>query len=98
MIPAHILIPADATLPALYATENVKDPVAQVKLFTPDAGWTWYITEYDPAERRAFGMVVGLETEIGYISIDELEAVRGPMGLKIERDLHWTPRPLSQCK
>ena len=22
----------------------------------------------------------------------------GPLGLKIERDLHWTPKPLSECQ
>lgn len=47
-------------LPPLYATESVKDPVAQVKFFTPWAGWTWYATEFDGvdtflrARRRAW--------------------------------------------
>lgn len=45
-----------------------------------------------------FGVVVGFERELGYWRLSELEGVRGPMGLRIERDLHWTPRPLRECK
>lgn len=44
-----------------------------------------------------FGLVDGFEEELGYFSLDELQSVRGPGGLRIERDLHWAPRPLSQC-
>lgn len=73
------------------------DPIARVKFFTPDSSWTYYVTEYDPVERLCFGLVVGLERELGYFSLDELESVKGPLGLAIERDLHWNPRPLSQC-
>lgn len=86
-----------ATLPPLYATEKEADPIVRVKFFTPDSSWTWYVTEFDPVERRCFGLVIGLERESGYFLLDELEAVRGPLGLPIERDLHFEPRPLSQC-
>jgi hypothetical protein len=84
-------------IPSLYATENVSDPVAHVKFFTPDSSWTWFLTEFDPKQRLCFGLVLGLERELGYFGLDELEEVRGPLGLPIERDLHWPARPLSQC-
>ena len=33
--------------------------------------------------------------ELGSVYIPELVAVRGPFGLRIERDLYWTPsKPL----
>jgi hypothetical protein len=32
------------TIPRLYATENEKDPIVHVKFFTPDSGWTWFVT------------------------------------------------------
>lgn len=85
-----------ARLPPLYATETavLADKVAQVKLFTPWAGWTWYLIEYDPAPRLAWGWVIGLEQEAGYVSIDEIEAIRGPGDLRIERDLHFRPARL----
>jgi hypothetical protein len=84
-------------IPPLYATENVSDPVAHVKFFTPDSSWTWFVTEYSPEQRLCFGLVLGLERELGYFSLDELEEIRGPLGLPIERDLHWQARPLSKC-
>lgn len=87
-----------ATLPRLYATENDEDPIVRVKFFTPDSSWTWYVTEFDPNERLCFGLVDGLECELGYFSLDELESAKGPLGLPIERDLHWTPKPLSKCR
>lgn len=86
-------------LPPLYSQEDLgSDALAQVKFFTPWTSWTWYASEYDPAERLFFGVVVGHERELGYFSLDELEQVRGPGGLTIERDLHWTPKPLKECR
>ena len=64
-----------------------------VKLFTPDANATWLLTELDPEEPdRAFGLCdLGLGyPELGYVSLTELEGLCGPMGLKVERDLHFT--------
>ena len=97
---AHDLIPAElaAAIPKLYAAEKVKDPTAYLRWFTPDSNWTWWVLEYDPDERLAFGLVKGMESELGYISLDELLAARGPLGLRVERDLHFRPKPLSQCR
>jgi hypothetical protein len=33
------------TLPSLYSQESSSAPIVHVKLFTPDTGWTWFITE-----------------------------------------------------
>lgn len=87
-----------AGLPPLYAQENVKDPIVHAKFFTPDSSWTWYVTEgqADGDDFRFFGFVCGLEDEWGYFVLSELEAVRGPLGLFIERDLYFQPAPFSQ--
>jgi hypothetical protein len=64
-----------------------------VKLFTPDGGATWLLTELDPDDPDiAFGLCdLGLGfPELGSVSIAELESVRGKLGLPIERDLHFT--------
>lgn len=83
-------------LPRLYECEKQGlDAVAQVKFFTPDGSWTWYATEYD-GEDVFFGLVVGHETEMGYFSLSELLSVRGPLGLPIERDLYFIPKPLKE--
>lgn len=70
-----------------------------VKLFTPDAGCTWLLTEIDPEDTdRAFGLCdLGLGyPELGYVSVSELESVRGRLGLPVERDMHFvTSKSLS---
>jgi DUF2958 family protein len=95
---AHDLIPPwlASIIPALEATKIEPDPLVHVKLFTPDAGWMWYITEYDDAKRLAYGFVRCQNPEMRYISLRELSALRGPKGLLIERDLFWQATPLSR--
>jgi hypothetical protein len=63
-----------------------------VKLFTPDAGCTWLLTEIDPEDADiAFGLCdLGLGfPELGSVSISEIAALRGKLGLPVERDLHF---------
>ena len=87
-------------LPALYAQDGRGyDAVAYVKFFNPTGAATWYATEFD-GEDTFFGLCdLGWgEPELGYFSLAELRSVRGPFGLGIERDLHWRPRPLSECR
>lgn len=79
--------------------EAEADFIPVVKLFTPDAGCTWLLTEIDPDDPdRAFGLCdLGMGSpELGYVSLEELASVRGRLGLPIERDLHFSgDRPLS---
>ena len=85
-------------LPPLGAQDGLGfNATAHLKLFTPDAQCTWYCTEYDPEQRLFFGLVIGLEQEVRYVGLDELEAARGPLGLAIERDRHFKPAPLKKC-
>ena len=85
-------------LPPLYANEELGlDALAQVKYFTPDSNWTWYASEFD-GEDIFFGLVSGFEVELGYFALSELEGVRGPLGLPIERDLHFEPKTLKELR
>ena len=86
-------------LPPLYSQENLGgEAIAYVKFFTPDNSWTWYTTAGSPEgdDFIFFGLVEGHEKELGYFSLKELESVRGPMGLPIERDLYWQPKTLAE--
>ncbi len=71
-----------------------------VKFFTPDSCWTWWAVSASQDEKSGdvqfFGLVDGLEKELGYFWLSELEGIRGPLGLQIERDLYWNPVPLSE--
>lgn len=83
-------------LPPLGATEDQgMQAIAHVKFFTPDAGWTWYAAEFDGVD-TFWGLVIGLEKEVGYFSLSELQSVRGKLGLPVERDLYFTPTPLEK--
>ena len=80
------------------------EQIAHVKFFTPDADWTWYAIEGEPIFNDAgeevdfffFGLVDGFKKEFGTFALSELLDVRGALGLPIERDLYWTPKPLNQ--
>lgn len=81
-------------LPKLYECEEQGlNALALVKFFTPDSNWTWYASEFD-GQDIFFGLVSGLEVELGYFSLSELQSVRGPLGLPIERDLYFVPQTL----
>ena len=101
---AHDLFPEwlRAQTPDLTATRYETDPTLRCRFFTPDSNWTWYVIEagrcVDLAGERDilfFGYVEGLEKEFGYFSRNELASIRGPMGMRIERDLYFAPRMIS---
>lgn len=72
--------------------------IVVAKFFTPDSNWTWYATEFDAENGEFFGLVKGFETEYGYFSLAELEGAKGPMGLPIERDLHFKEITVGEVK
>lgn len=63
------------------------------KFFAPVGSWTWYVLEGDIQEDgdwMFFGIVVNdYGAEYGYFSLKELENLKLPFGLKIERDLYF---------
>ena len=89
-------------LPKFGATEKKKPeevPIV-VKFFTLWNKWAWYTIEGEKQEDGSwlfFGWVHGDFPELGYFSLTELEEVRGPMGLKIERDMHFSNHTLAEC-
>ena len=87
-------------LPTSEMTDNVPSDelMAKVKYFTPDGNATWYGVAYDPDDRLLLAWCdLGLGyPELGFVSLDELEGIRGKLGLPVERDLHWQPVPLSE--
>ena len=87
------------TLPPLYSQESSRAPFVHAKFFTPDAGWTWLITEGSEQDDRdwlLFGYVIGLEEEWGYFLLSEIVSVRGPLRLPVECDLRFHPGPVDE--
>ncbi|MCQ8186508.1 DUF2958 domain-containing protein [Parvularcula maris] len=72
--------------------DDTKDHLPVVKLFCPWGAATWLLTGLDPEDdNTAFGLCdLGLGfPEIGYLSLSELRSLKGPFGLRVERDLHF---------
>lgn len=78
---------------------NCFDFFPVVKLFTPDGACTWLLSEIDAEDPDiAFGLCdLGMGVpELGTVSLSELAAVRGRLGLPVERDLHFeADKPIS---
>jgi len=81
----------------LKGTRNERDFSPVVKLFVPWGAATWLLTECDFGG-IAFGLCdMGFGSpELGSLDLQELADIRGPGGLRVEQDLHWsTEKPLS---
>jgi len=80
-------------------TDENYDPPPVVKLFTPDGSATWLLASLDPeCPDIGFGLCdLGFGyPEMGSVRLSEIEAIRGGLGLPVERDLHFTAKkPLS---
>jgi len=83
-------------LPSTDEASAMDDPTVWVKFFFPDAGWTWFVCGYGPEDELCWGLVDGHEIELGDFSLRELRQIRGNLGCKLERDLYFDPRPMSQ--
>ena len=71
-------------------TENFKPAL---KLFCPWGAATWLFTEWD-GEDELFGLCdLGMGSpEMGYASLAEIQSIKHFSGLKIERDILFTPK------
>lgn len=80
--------------------EGNKDPLVIARFFNPCGAGTWFATEYDPVDKIFFGYVSifgDWNDEWGYFSLAELEDFKGAFGLGIERDLHFSEKPMSEA-
>lgn len=90
-------------LPALYSQDGkpADEIKIAVKFFAPWNNWKWFVTEgqYDEDQKTwmFYGLVKGHETESGYFTLAQLESVRGPGGMRIERDISFK-RTLAEVK
>jgi Protein of unknown function (DUF2958) len=99
MLDEDLLHVEDRVRLLVQALADERDPFPVVKLFMPDAGATWLLTESDPDEPdRLFGLCdLGLGfPELGYVSLSEIKEIRGHLGLPVERDASFVAnKPLS---
>ena len=84
-------------LPTIGSNEkNNKEHIAHVKLFG-GSNWSWFISEFNPDTKECFGYVEGLENELGFFSLTELEKIRfKPFNLPVERDICFESTPIKE--
>ena len=87
--------------PALYETEDKSPEEIKViaKFFNPVGPGRWFAVEYDPQDRIFFGFVNlgdNETAELGYFSLDELESLKLPFGLTIERDKYFGDHSIAE--
>jgi hypothetical protein len=83
----QLLANCQAQIARMDAGEADIDFKPVVKLFTPDAQCNWLLTELG-LDDIAFGLCdpgMGCP-EIGFVSMTEIRALSGPLGLPVERD------------
>lgn len=70
------------------------DPLPLVRLFNPMGRAVWLVSELYADDDTLFGLAdLGFGCpELGISSLHEIEAIRLPMGLRIERDIAFTTR------
>lgn len=90
----------ESKFPKLGDTERLdpKDIPIIAKFFDPCGSWTWYATEGERVGNDFifFGLVRGFDNELGNFTLSELQEVKGPLGLGIERDLHFGKHTLAE--
>lgn len=95
----ELLTVSDRVALLVQALSDDRDQPPVLKLYLPDGGATWLISEVDPDDTdRLFGLCdLGLGfPELGYASLKEITELRGPLGLPVERDTHFVAeKPLS---
>jgi len=97
-------------LPSLYSQQNEEDPLVICKFFNSMSSMTWYAIEGSPVDEDGyfdtdkekvdflfFGWVYSDFPELGYFSLSEMQQLKVG-GLGMERDLHFTPKKLSEVK
>lgn len=94
-------------IPTLYSQDGNADPIAWVKLFLPEGRWTYFVTEYsevapDGTPDLMFGYLLSMLgddcDEWCYMELDQVAEIRSlTLGLPVERDLWFNPKPLSEA-
>lgn len=79
-------------LPPLYAQEAEDDPVVFARFFLPGTYTAWYVTggEAEGDDFLFYGFVSQPENKFAEFRLSQLEALRGPQGHSVQRDLTFT--------
>jgi hypothetical protein len=79
-------------LPPRYSQEADDEPVVYAHYFLPETASSWYVCEGQPEgeDYLFFGFVTFPDADFRSFLLSELQALRGPLGQTVERDLTFT--------
>ena len=93
----------ETNIPKIGSTEYVENPEIKTHYFNPCGRGDWYVLE---GEKQTdgnwlfFGYVKSPITPdfdgLGYFTLKELDSVKLPFGLGIEREVYWNEKPLKE--
>ena len=92
MLDSHI-----EDLPPLRSQRSHFNPLVYCRYFSPDCSRSWLViegTRFEDDFCFFCCMLNGRQQRWGTILLSELSRFRGPMGMPVERDTRFVPRPL----
>ena len=97
-----IIVPEElrGKIPQLGEASAQADPTVWLKFTCAEAGWTWYIIEFEPVGQDAilYGYTVGWAEEVGYFHQSDLDLKSAQWGFPILQDAAFEPCPLSEIQ
>ena len=81
-------------LPALGSTAEESNPMVVAHFFNPCGAGDWYVIEGGEVngDYEFYGIANIIAPDFGSFRLSELESLKLPLGLTIERDLYWQPK------
>ena len=79
----------------LYSTDGKTTAKSICKFFNSCGAGTWHVFEgqkLDDGDWLFFGVACIHEMELGYFRLSDLLSLRLPFGMKVERDMYYTPK------
>ena len=61
------------------------------KFFDPMGSWKWFLMNKHKDDNYCWGIVKGISVEVGSFNIEELQNLKLPFGMAVERDLYFEP-------
>ena len=91
----------EAKIPEMGQFENDENPTIIAHYFNPIGQGDWYVIEGEKDETNNwmfYGLVDLHFREYGYFSLKELENIKLPYGMGIERELYWNPITIKELE
>ena len=79
----------------LYSQDGKEEKIGICKFFNPCGVGTWHVFEGQKladGDWLFFGIACIHEMEMGYFRLSDLQSLRLPFGMKVERDAYYTPK------